>query len=132
DILGQLGWLYSKWPERPRLADARMFFKRAAEMNCRQADMYIHWFDMEIKASDLQAALRAIETGLRQREGDPRLLRRAGYVHTRLAYDLRSQGAPSRVRDELIRANDYYEKSLTPQFDPEPESLRIRGQAYRT
>jgi tetratricopeptide (TPR) repeat protein len=130
DILGQLGWLYSRWRPRPRRADARVFFKRAAEMKCRQRDMYVHWADMEIKAFDHPAALAAIDAGLARRPDDPHMLRRDGYVRTKVAAELRAQGALSRAAEELDLANKSFETSLTSDFDADPESIRVRGTAY--
>jgi len=130
DTLGQLGWLYSRWPPRARRADARIFFKRAAEMKCRQLDMYVHWADMEIKAGDYPAALAAVSAGLTRNPNDPRMWRRDGYVRTRIAADLRAQGAVSRATEEFEIANRSFEKALTPRFDSDPESLRVRAGAY--
>ena len=46
ELLGALGWVYKKWVPS-RTEDARVHFKRAAELKCTNHETYWHWFEME-------------------------------------------------------------------------------------
>ena len=131
DILGQLGWLYSKWPGGPRIADARLQFRRAADMKCKQGDMYLHWIDMEARERNWTAGIAAAEAGIAIRPGDRQLWQRSGYVHSRFGEELFKQSLTSRANDEVRTSNNHLYRALDPQFEPTPLALRIRAMSYR-
>jgi len=124
DLLGALGWAYSRLPGE-YLEDARRTFERAYELGNTKEDTYFHWASMErdqaesavgrIPERELLEAwrrcIRAAERGVRVCGSTRALCQLAGYAHTRAAKTLerlnefmQAQGAYAEAADWLRRA----------------------------
>jgi tetratricopeptide (TPR) repeat protein len=62
-LLGQLAWVYKK-SSPARVAEAREFFRRAAELRTANPDTYWHWASMEREQGQWDEALRIASLGL--------------------------------------------------------------------
>jgi hypothetical protein len=96
ELLGALGWTYSRLPEAHAQA-ARKTFERAYEMGNTIEDTYVHWSDLEIRMtearvnripdSDLvrgwQEAARVAELGMKVVGATKALCQIAGYARSR-------------------------------------------------
>lgn len=116
DILAQLGRTYARWKPSPRLTDAKVSFRRAAELKCMQEDMYHHWWSLECRDREWSAAVEAGESGLKEFPNSWRLKYRSGYAHSRLGRTLRAQFQRDRARYQLKRAQSLLEDTLKSVF----------------
>jgi hypothetical protein len=101
DLLGALGWAYSRRPNE-RARDARRTFARAYELGNTKEDTYVHWAVLELqltegsvnRASDdallagWQEAARVAELGMKTSGMTKALCQLAGYARSREAKTL--------------------------------------------
>lgn len=120
DLLGILGYIYRRWTQgstsAPRLADARDCFQRAAQLQCRNENMYKEWVDLELDEREWTAALAAIDTGLSHRPNSTRLQFMKGYTLCRLAHELKSADIVDRAMEKSEEADRVLADAL---IDPE-------------
>lgn len=64
DLMGALGWVYKCFTPQ-HFEDARDCFRRAAELNCKNFEMYRHWYEMEEQAGSWNGAAEAAEAALK-------------------------------------------------------------------
>ena len=132
DLYGHLGWVYWRWKPYPLATDARENFRRAAELNCRNAEMYFHWCQLEKENRAWTRMSEAAKAGLRVIEDDLNLLYLSGYARSRLAFDLLSYDQLERAEDEADKAVRYLKKVL---IDPEllePGQYRLHSMAFQS
>jgi len=112
DLLGQLGWLYTRWTPTARRAEARLHFRRSSEMHCKRPEMYYHWSEVEDQFGDFHEALAVVERGLERVPDSIDLRQRLGFARSRLAMQLQRENAPSRAAAEFTLSNQAYEEAL--------------------
>ena len=106
DLVGALGWVY-KCFSPPRLEDARDCFRRAGELNCKNFEMYRHWYEMEEQAGSWNGAAEAAEAALKVFPKNQLWTFRLGYALSRHGQLLARQLQP-RARIYLARAHKIF------------------------
>lgn len=112
DILAQFGKMYAHWKPVARINEAKHSFNRAAVLKCSQEDMYHHWWSLECRSQEWSKAVEAGESGIKQFPKSWILKYKAGYAHSRLGGNLRSQFQRDRARYQLIRAKSLLIEAL--------------------
>lgn len=85
DVPAMIGWLYKKGG---KLTDAREAFRRAAELQCKDSQMFWHWSDMEMAEGEWEEASRIAEIGRAIAPSDLSLLYCLGYAQNRRGCEL--------------------------------------------
>jgi tetratricopeptide (TPR) repeat protein len=101
DIPATIGWLYKKMK---KFTDAREAFRRASELQCRDAQMFWHWSDMEARQEEWKEAMRVAQIGRKCASSEPSLLYCLGYAQSRLGCELTSNGQHESAKPLLKKA----------------------------
>ena len=116
DLNGTLGWVYKSWFPKPRRADARKYFVRAAELKAPKVDTYRHWWAMESDIREWTSAALAAEKGLEVLQTSERLAYMAGFARSQCAKDLLQQAQYIRAKQENSKAEEHLKNAL---LDPD-------------
>lgn len=130
DLLGALGWVY-KCHVSPRIVDARINFRRAAELKCNNPEMYKHWYEMEDHNEYFSESMEAARAALTMFPQNSIWASRLGYASGRYGELLVRQLQP-RGRIYLARANKILERLInklnkTVPFDSDLHMLSWRS-----
>jgi tetratricopeptide (TPR) repeat protein len=127
DVYGTIAWVSKR---NGNVVDARMYFKRAHELGCRDIDAYWHWSEMEAANEEWKASAEAAERGLAMFAGDQGLLFRHGYAIHRQGKELFREEGGSPGVNLCRRAQQILEKALAAR-NAEDRNYSLRAQIYR-
>jgi tetratricopeptide (TPR) repeat protein len=112
NLLGFLGWVYKASIPR-RVTDARENFERAAQLGCKNLDMFRHWCEMELDQKEWARAAFAAERGIELVGKIDPLLYFAGYARCRLGREFQSGLHSEKAQDELLKARKWLTQALS-------------------
>jgi hypothetical protein len=101
ELLQLLGWLYSRWPPRPRVTDARDAFRWSHELGYKHANLYWYWAEFEERQGDWHQAIHVSQLGLERTNGVLDLEFRLAQARFGLALDYLSRVDDEAGRGEL-------------------------------
>lgn len=127
DVLSHLGWTQKNTGDR---ASARMNYRRAHDLGCRERDMYWHWSDLEAIEEEWKASEEAASLGVAKFGNEQGLLFRQGYALHRQGRELIFDGEMDQGQRLCKKAAAILEKAKE-QKNGEDRNFSLRFQIYR-
>lgn len=113
------------------VVEAREAFSRAHNLGRRAFELFDYWSDFELSRENWSEAARVAELGLEtDGDADPRLLQRAGYARSRLAYAL-AQQLDSESADHQANVADRHLERALDLFSRRGGDVSWRSKAHR-
>lgn len=110
DLIGLLATVYIEWKPRAREADARIQFRRAAQLHCRKEEVYLRWHRLEADSNDWASAAAAAEMGLK-RARTARLCHLAAFARSTLGRQLQRESQREKALDQLRIAAKLFDQA---------------------
>ena len=134
DLYSFLGWVYKRWLPNRRSEDAREAFRRAASLNCRRTDMYVHWTELELQEQNWSEVIDAGNQGLRLANlnayGKMRMGSSVAFATSQLGKRLVREVQPSRALQTLQEANSIFREHICDPADVPDKAWRTHGRLY--
>jgi len=130
-LVSQMAWVYRQWKPTRRVADAREWYQRAAQLKLKHVQSYGQWAEMETNEQEWQKGIEAAQAGIDNVGTVPELLFWRGNARGRLGRALTFELQPKAIDLLLEGEADLRSAIMDPSALHTPYERFMNSRAYR-